>query len=181
MLHSFLHKHELSVTINGSRLMSVDRRWVGDTCAPGLAEPYHHKCSSFWQCKFCTETYNHSCSISEAPGCWQYGLSQLKSVPSVGYLTGPQTKHVTSIVLVSQEFSERQSEIATWQWLLSRRCGFNLGCIPLKHAQQPHHKYALSKLAGNVTIHFEVQCMLAYQIVVIDHSNKHYPNQTWKG
>ena len=78
----------------------------------------------------CTESRNHSRSPSEAPGwlCWQKGLSQLKPVPSVGYLHGQRTTLVIWLAKSSvRETEQDQSIQSTWQQLLSRGRGFNLG------------------------------------------------------
>ena len=139
MLHSLLHKCELSLTphwkaaINDSvQSQAVSMSYL--SCASSLTEPDHHEgCSrkahwlELWQSQCYLCSVNRDCSHSpfEAPSwLWSYGLSQLKSVPSIGYLQNTRE-------LISKEFGEKdtvRSKYSTWQRILSRRHGFNLQC-----------------------------------------------------
>ena len=83
---------------------------------PWSAEPDDHECSSRKDgvSDVCTESRDRSRSPSEPPGrlCRQYGLSQLKSVPSVGYLQLKDDEQHSRLgqPRVNQEFSESEKE-----------------------------------------------------------------------
>ena len=73
-------------------------------------------------------------SLSEAPGwfCWEYGLSQLKSVSSVGYLQGRRT----TLTTWSVRETEQDRIIQHGNGYLAG--GIFLTCsVQFEHAQQP--------------------------------------------
>ena len=131
---------------------SIDRQWVWDACTPGLAEPEHHEHSSrngrssalTVSVMFVLNLVIVAVARPKAPGwlCRQYGLSQLKSVPSVGYLHGRQTTLVR----------RGESNIRSIQYgndYLAEGVVLTFGA----HAQQPPvPMYVQSKHSGNNTL-----------------------------
>ena len=145
VLQSLLHKHELSATTIAARSM----RYLG----PGLAEPGHHECSSrkgalkLWECQLHVCLSDSCDSLSETPG-WLTVWAQPNEVSSECRIPSRTVNNTRD--LVSQEFRE-------WDWSIQQGNGFLAGMVltrgrRFEHAQQPHHNYVLSKLAGNNTI-----------------------------
>ena len=114
VLHSLLHQHYFSATTNSGCEYKIPPPLVLQSpIITSVARERHSVWSSDSVTDVCTEPRDRSRNPSEAPGwlSWQYGLSQLKSVPSVGYLHGRRTTLVTWLKSSVRETEQDRSTV----------------------------------------------------------------------
>ena len=151
MIHSLLHKHKLSATTNsGSENEITVPLILQSRIITSLA------CCG-WSSDSDSDISIESCdcrrSMSKASGwhCWQYGLSQLRSVPSIGYLHGQQATLATWLAKSSVRETKQDQNIQHGNGYLAE------GMYWANMQAVIHYNKLTSVLAGAMTVCM-VQC-----------------------